>query len=79
MDRTALALAAAACLVLLAGAALWALAPARAGFYTPFSREEPTRPYLAYTGTPPVGPWGAAPWAEAAPRAPAARAARPCA
>ena len=36
-------------------------------FYTLYTREEPTRSYVAYTGTPPVGPWGSAPWAEVAP------------
>jgi hypothetical protein len=36
----------------------------KSGFYTPFAEEEPTRPYTPYTGTEPVGEWGARPWAE---------------
>lgn len=37
---------------------------ARETFYTRYARETPTRPYLAYTGTPPRGPWGPEAWAE---------------
>lgn len=43
----------------------------RAGerFFTPYATEEPTRPYLPYTGTVPFGDWDAAagtkPWAAA--------------
>jgi hypothetical protein len=34
-------------------------------FYTPYAREEPTRPYIPYTGTEPYGVYGAIPWAYA--------------
>jgi hypothetical protein len=82
MDHGSLALAAAACLALVAGLALLAGAGAgRARFFTLHSLEEPTRPYQPYTGTPAFGPWGAEPWAEAAPRVPAGRGSqgpRPC-
>jgi hypothetical protein len=39
----------------------------RSGFYTESAREIPTRPYdTPYTGTEPLGAWGATPWAETA-------------
>lgn len=65
---------AAACLLVLVVVVLafWALrgAPAARGgvdaFFTPQAREEPTRSDVPYTGTLPLGPWGAGAWAEAA-------------
>jgi hypothetical protein len=39
----------------------------KSGFYTESAREIPTRPYdTPYTGTEPLGAWGATPWAETA-------------
>ncbi len=38
-------------------------------FFTPYAQEDPIRPYQPYTGTEPLGQWGASagviPWAEA--------------
>ena len=36
----------------------------RAPFYTGAATEEPTRSYVPYTGTIPLGVWGTEPWAE---------------
>ncbi len=41
--------------------------PGRDGFFTEHGREEPTRSWVAYTGTIPFGVWGNSPWAEANP------------
>ena len=35
-------------------------------FYTEYAIEEPTRPYLPYTGTEPRGFWGTEPWFDSA-------------
>lgn len=70
--------ASAACLVLLVLLLVFALASARApcarplagrtdGFFAEHGQEEPTRAYVPYTGTVPLGHWGTRPWAEAVP------------
>jgi hypothetical protein len=61
-----------ACLVCLTGLVILAVAlrqrrRGRDHFFTQYAQEEPTRSYTPYTGTVPVGPWGARPWGEAAP------------
>lgn len=58
----AAALVALLALILLVGAA-----GRRARFFTGSAFEEPTRSFVPFTGTVARGPWGARPWAEAAP------------
>lgn len=54
-------------LVLLFASAAWLARKIRRSehFYTDFTQDEPTRPWVAYTGTVPNGTWGTLPWAEA--------------
>jgi hypothetical protein len=58
----------AACMVIIALLLIWvcrsAREPPREGFYTTFAQEEPTRDYVAFTGSENRGWWGARPWAE---------------
>ena len=53
---------------LTAGPSLKTAAPEK--FFTTFTSDEPTRSWIAYTGTVPVGYWGAEPWGEAFPTPP---------
>lgn len=65
MDKsTAVALACLTVLAIVLAIACRRRRAPRDGFFTEHGQEEPTRSYVPYTGTVPVGHWGAQPWAE---------------
>lgn len=67
MGATTVAILAVLALIVIAAAAAAMVRRGAENFYTQYAEEEPTRSYVAYTGTVPYGEWGTQAWAEAYP------------